>query len=167
VLDANGKHLLTDVWTSLGVLLGLTLAWLTGYSVLDPIIAMLVAVYILWVGIDLVRRSFNGLMDHALPIAEQEALRQAIEANLKPGMTYHALRSRSAGARRFIDFHLLVPGSLTVAEAHAHTDLIESALRQVLPYVEVTVHIEPIEDSRAWEDSELLKVETPRPAAPL
>lgn len=166
VLEANGKHLLTDVYTGIGVLLGLTLVWLTQIPIFDPIIAILIAIHIFWVGMGLVWRSFNGLMDHALPRGEQETLRQAIEANLQPGMTYHALRSRSAGTRRFIDFHLLVPGSLTVAEAHAHTEVIESALRQVLPQVEVTVHIEPIEDSKAWADSELLRVEASRKPHP-
>jgi divalent metal cation (Fe/Co/Zn/Cd) transporter len=98
-------------------------------------------------------------MDHALPVTEQDVLRQTIEANLQPGMTYHAMRTRQAGARRFVDFHLLVPGSQTVREAHSHSNVIEDALRSALPGVEVTVHIEPIEDAGAWHDSDLLPVE--------
>src|SRR5262249_8395605 len=121
VLEANGRHLLTDVWTSAGVLAGLGLVWITGWKILDPLIALLVAANILWTAIDLVRRSFNGLMDHALPAAEQAAARAAIEAHLGADMAYHALRTRQAGARRFVDFHLLVPGRLSVKEAHALT----------------------------------------------
>jgi len=163
VLEADGKHLLTDVWTSGGVLIGLGLVWLTKVNILDPIVALLMAANILWTASDLVRRSFNGLMDHALPVAEQEVLRQTIEAHLRPHTTYHALRTRQAGARRFVDFHLLVPGSLSVREAHAHSEEIEAALGKALPGVEVTVHIEPIEEQAAWHDSALLAVE---PAAP-
>ena len=122
-------------------------------------IALVVAANILWTGADLVRRSFNGLMDHALPAAEQARARAAIEAHLGPHMAYHALRTRQAGARRFVDFHLLVPGRSTVKEAHALTGRIEAALREALPGVEVTVHIEPIEERAAWEDSALLPVE--------
>jgi cation diffusion facilitator family transporter len=159
VLEADGRHLLTDVWTSAGVLAGLGLVWATGVQWLDPVIALAVAANILWTGVDLVRRSFNGLMDHALPAAEQARARAAIEAHLGPHMAYHALRTRQAGARRFVDFHLLVPGRSTVAEAHALTGRIEAALREALPGLEVTVHIEPIEERAAWEDSALLPLE--------
>ena len=129
VLEADGKHLMTDVWTTAAVLLGLALVWMTRRAVFDPLVAMVMAVNILWTGFSLLRRSFDGLMDHALPVAEQETLRHAIETNLRPGMTYHALRTRQAGARRFVDFHLLVPGSLTVNVAHTHSNVIEDALR--------------------------------------
>jgi cation diffusion facilitator family transporter len=159
VLEADGRHLLTDVWTSAGVLVGLLLVHLTQLVWLDPAIALLVALHIVWSGVDLVRRSFNGLMDHALPVAEQTSVRSAIEAHLEPGMDYHALRTRQAGARRFADFHLLVPGALTVRRAHVVTGHIEEAIRQALPGIEVTVHIEPIEDRSAWEDSALIRVE--------
>lgn len=162
VLEADGKHLLTDVWTTAAVLVGLTLVWLTNISIFDPLAAILMALNILWTGFSLMRRSFDGLMDHALPAAEQETLRQAIEATLQPGMTFHALRTRQAGARRFVDFHLLVPGSLTVTAAHAYSDRIEDACRGALPGVEVTVHIEPIEEAGAWQDSALLPVEAAR-----
>ncbi len=159
VLEADGRHLLTDVWTSVGVLVGLGLVWATGRHWLDPVIALVVAANILWTGVDLVRRSFNGLMDHALPAAEQARARAAIEAHLGPHMAYHALRTRQAGSRRFVDFHLLVPGRSTVQEAHALTGRIEAALREALPGLEVTVHIEPIEERAAWEDSALLPLE--------
>ena len=159
VLEADGKHLMTDVWASLAVILGLTLVDLTGVQPLDSIVAMLVAVSFAWTGYDLVKRSFNGLMDHALPVAEQEAVRKAIAGGLEPGMTFHALRTRQAGSQRFADFHLLVPGSISVERAHALTARIEDAVRTVLPGIEVTVHIEPIEEKAAWEDSALVPIE--------
>jgi cation diffusion facilitator family transporter len=162
ILEADGRHLLTDVWTSTGVLLGLGLVWLTDVKVLDPIIALVVAGNILWTAVDLIRRSFNGLMDHALPPEEQAVVRTAIESHLGPQMDYHALRTRQAGSRRFVDFHLLVPGQLTVQRAHALTGRIEGAVRAALPGVEVTVHIEPIEEQAAWEDSALLPLERAR-----
>ena len=169
VLEADGQHLMTDVWTSVGILGGLFLVWLTGWQPLDPILAMVMAANILWTAYGLLARSFNGLMDHALPAAELAAVRQAIEGLLRPGMFYHALRTRQAGARHFVDFHLLVPGAWTVQAAHDVTGQIEDAIRGVLPgEVEVTVHIEPVEEPAAWEDSALIPVEQARqnPTAP-
>lgn len=159
VLEADGKHLMTDVWTSAGVLIGLGLVKLTGYEILDPIIAIGVACNILWTGFGLVLRSFNGLMDHALPVDEQATVRAAIASQLQPGTTFHAVRTRQAGAHRFVDFHLLVPGTMSVQKAHDLTGHIEQALAQALPGIEVTVHIEPIEEQAAWEDSALLPIE--------
>src|SRR5439155_11523166 len=159
ILQADGRHLMADVWTSVGVLLGLGLVWLTGVKALDPVIALLMAANIARTGFELVRLSFNGLMDHALPVAEQALVRAAIEAQLSPGMDYHALRTRVAGSRRFADFHLLVPGSFSVKRAHEVIGRIESAVQQTLPGIEVTVHVEPIEDRAAWEDSALVALE--------
>jgi cation diffusion facilitator family transporter len=164
VLEADGWHLLTDVWTSAAVLLGLGLVWLTGYEILDPLAALVVAANILWTGFSLIQRSFDGLMDRALPSQEQAAVRSAIERHLGPNMDYHALRTRRAGRRRFVDFHLLVPGRLTVQEAHTLTGSIEESVRGSLPEVEVTVHIEPIEDHSSWRDSALLPLEEARRA---
>jgi cation diffusion facilitator family transporter len=162
VLEADGRHLLTDVWTSAAVLAGLGLVAVTNVYLLDPLIALALAINILWTAFDLIRRSFNGLMDHALPPEEQAAVRAAIEQHLGPNMDYHALRTRQAGRRRFVDFHLLVPGQLTVQQAHTLTGEIEKAVRGALPELEVSVHIEPIEDSTAWSDSALLKLEEAR-----
>ncbi len=159
VLEADGKHLLTDLYTSLGVVVGLSLVWLTQWPVLDSVTAIVVALNVLWTAYDLLRRSFNGLMDHALPVREQQRVRTTIEGLLGPQMAYHALRTRQAGARRFVDFHLLVPGSYTVDLAHALGDRIEDALRATLPGLEVTVHIEPIEQAGSWHDSELVPLE--------
>jgi cation diffusion facilitator family transporter len=158
-VEADGRHLLTDVWTTGGVLLALGLVHWTGWSLFDPIVALVVVGNILWTGGVLVRRSFDGLMDHAVPEAEQDAVRDVIEAHLGPDMDYHALRTRQAGSRRFVDFHLLVPGVMTVKEAHALIDRIERALEELLPLLEVTIHVEPIEERTAWEDSALVPLE--------
>jgi cation diffusion facilitator family transporter len=164
--EADGRHLLSDFWTGVGVLAGLALVWWLRQPVLDPLIGLAVAGVIAWTAADLLRRSFNGLMDHALPAAEQGQVRAVIESHLGPQMHYHALRTRQSGARRFVDFHLLVPGDYTVRRAHGLTGEIEAALRQALPGLEVTVHIEPIEERAAWEDSALLPLEQSRPAPP-
>jgi cation diffusion facilitator family transporter len=159
VLEADGKHLLTDLVTSVGVVLGLALVWLTQRPALDALTAIIVALSILWTAFDLLRRSFNGLMDHALPVHEQQQVRATIEAHLGPRMAFHALRTRQAGSRRFVDFHLLVPGGYTVEHAHQLGDKIEEALRATLPGLEVTVHIEPIENPGSWQDSALVPLE--------
>jgi cation diffusion facilitator family transporter len=159
VLEAEGRHLMTDVLTSAGVVLGVGLVWLTSRTWLDPLIGLFVSANIVWTGYHLVRRSFDGLMDHALPEAEQAAVRAAIATHLTPGMDYHAIRTRQAGTRRFVDFHLLVPGALSVREAHELTAGIEAAIRTALPGIEITVHIEPIEDQASWQDSELVPLE--------
>jgi cation diffusion facilitator family transporter len=159
ILEADGKHLLTDAWTSAGVLAGLGMVALTKKVIFDPIIAILVSGNILWTAVDLMRRSFNGLMDHALPDTEQEQVRSAIRQHLGPDMDYHALRTRQAGTRRFADFHLLVPGRSSVHDAHALASRIEAAIQAALPGIEVAIHIEPIEERQAWEDSALLPLE--------
>jgi cation diffusion facilitator family transporter len=159
VLEADGKHLLTDFMTSVAVLAALGLVALTSWAVLDPVIALVVAANIVWTAADLMRRSFNGLMDHALPPEEEATVRAAIEGHLGPNMDYHALRTRQAGAHRFVDFHLLVPGNSTVQRAHALGEEIEKAIKDALGDVEVAVHIEPIEEPAAWSDSALLPLE--------
>lgn len=159
ILQADGRHLMTDVWTSAGVIAGLVLVWLTGRPWLDPLLGLGVAVNIFWTGADLLWISFKGLMDHALPEAEQQVVRTAIEGQLSPGMDYHALRTRQAGQHRFADFHLLVPGRQSVRQAHEITKRIEHAIREALPGIEVTIHVEPIEDQASWQDSELLPIE--------
>jgi cation diffusion facilitator family transporter len=156
VLEAEGQHLLTVVATSIGVLVGMGLAWMTNLLWIDPIVGLLVGLNITRTGFGLIHRSFDGLMDRSLPQEEQVAVRAAIESKLQEDMDYHALRTRRAGSRRFVDFHLLVPGALSVQQAHAFGSEIEDAIRAVAPGLEVTVHIEPIEDRAAWEDSQLL-----------
>jgi cation diffusion facilitator family transporter len=159
ILEADGKHLLTDVWTSVGVVGGLGIVWLTKLDILDALLALFVGMNILWTGFQLIRRSFNGLMDHAIPTTEQETLRQTLRQHLPPGMTFHALRTRQAGARRFVDFHLLVPGHMNVRDAHRLGTEVEEALRAALPHVEITIHIEPIEEPASFEDNTLRGIE--------
>jgi cation diffusion facilitator family transporter len=159
VLEADGQHLMTDVWTSVAVVVGLSLAIITGIQLLDPICALLMAAFILRTGYQLMRRSFDGLMDRALPPEEQDRLRKVIDAHISANCAYHALRTRQAGNSTFIDFHFLVPGSLSVRQAHAHGDRIEDALRKICPDAQITIHIEPIEEPASWRDSELIPIE--------
>jgi cation diffusion facilitator family transporter len=161
VLEADGKHLLTDVWTSVAVVVGLVVVWTTGVLTLDPIIALLVSANIMFTGLRLIRRSIDGLMDHALPAAEMDQLREVIRRHTPPGTAFHALRTRRAGARKFADFHLLVPGAMSVRQAHDLALKIEEALYAALPRIEVTIHIEPIEDRASWEDHALRGIEPP------
>lgn len=163
VLEADGQHLMTDVWTSVALIAGLALVRMTGLNFLDPLFALIMALYILTTGFRLVRRSFDGLMDHALPPAEQERVRAAVNSVLRPGAAYHALRTRQAGAHRFVDFHLLVPGRLSVREAHKQAVEIEQAIGKLWERVEVVIHIEPIDEAASYEDSEVLAIEQ-RPA---
>lgn len=167
VLEADGQHLMADVWTSVGVLGGLGLVLLTGLEWLDPILAILVGLNIVWTGGELVARSFNGLMDHALPVEEQEQLRTAIGASLPPGSTFHMLRTRRAGQRRFAEFHLLVNGDLTVRAAHRLAHKVEAAVVAAMPGLEVTIHVEPVDEPGSWEGQELKQLgEPPGPASP-
>lgn len=159
VLEANGKHLLADVWTSVAVIAGLVIVWVSGLYVLDPIIAILVGTHIVFTGFGLIRRSFDGLMDHALSSEQQERLRATIRANTPAGTTFHALRTRQAGARTFGDFHMLVPGTSSVRDAHDLGMKVEQAIQDALPGIEVTIHIEPIEDRASWEDNALKGIE--------
>lgn len=159
VLAADGRHLMTDVWTSAGVVIGLLLVSLTGIERLDPLIAIMVAVNIVRTGFSLLRISFDGLMDRALPPSEIQQVRLAIEGELPPGAQYHALRTRRAGSRRFVDFHLLAPGEISVRQAHQLATDLETRIAQRMPGTESTIHIEPLEDPRSWNDSELIPVE--------
>ncbi|HET8522583.1 MAG TPA: cation diffusion facilitator family transporter [Thermomicrobiales bacterium] len=166
VLDADGRHLMTDVWTSVGVVVGLVLVQITGVPWLDPVIALLIALNILHTGYGLLRVSIDGLMDRALAPDVETAVRQAIEQQLQPDETYHALRTRRSGSRQFVDFHLLVPGRRSVAQAHQATHRLERAIAETLPSAETTIHIEPIEEPAAWDDSALVKLESEAQAVP-
>ncbi|MFL5340510.1 MAG: cation diffusion facilitator family transporter [Gemmataceae bacterium] len=159
VLEADGQHLMTDVWTSVAVVVGVGLVKATGQQWLDPIAALIMAANILWTGFGLLRKSFNGLMDHALPEDELVKLRAAITSRLEPHTTFHALRTRRSGPRRFADCHLLVPGDWPVQQAHDLGERIEAAVRAALPGLELTLHIEPIDAAVSWEDSALLNIE--------
>jgi cation diffusion facilitator family transporter len=145
-IEADAKHLLTDVWTSAGILAGLLVVlYLPEWSILDPLMAIAVGLHIVFTGVVLLRRSADGLMDTALPVAEVRRAESLISAELPVGSTFHALRTRKAGARRFVEFHLLVPGTMSVAESHVLCDRIETALTGHLARSHVTIHVEPLE----------------------
>lgn len=146
-LEADARHLLTDVWTTVGIVAGLLVVLFTPpqWQVLDPIMAVVVGINIIGTGIGLLRRSLDGLMDAALPAAELARIEAAIGAELPAGARYHALRTRKAGAKRFIDFHLEMPAHTTIGVAHLLCDRIEEAIERELPHSSVTIHVEPPE----------------------
>jgi cation diffusion facilitator family transporter len=155
-LEADAKHLLTDVWTSVGVLAGVGLVALTGWLRLDPLIALVVAANIVWTGVGLVRRSMLGLLDTALP-AEERATIETILARYRAesGVQTHALRTREAGARRFMSVHILVPGGWTVQRGHRLLEALEGDLRAALPGTTVFTHLESLDDPASWDDTKL------------
>lgn len=155
-LEADAHHLMTDVWTSVGVITGVGIAGLTGWEILDPLIAIAVALNIIWTGIQLVRRSVAGLMDAALPKSDLQIIEAVMTKYRTKGMNFHALRTRQAAARRFISVHLLVPGDWTVHDAHHVAEDFESEIRMALGgVVTVLTHLEPMEDELSMEDVNL------------
>jgi cation diffusion facilitator family transporter len=145
-IEADARHLLTDVWTTSGVIAGLLIVlFVPAWSILDPIIAIAVSVRIVYTGKDLVRRAIDGLMDVRLPVREIHRAERLIREQLPPDTTFHALRTRKAGPRRFIEFHLLVPGTMTVAASHELCDRIEATLAANMPRSSITIHVEPKE----------------------
>ena len=154
-LRADGQHLLTDVWTSVGVVVGVFLVWLTGWLVLDPLIALLVAGNIVRIGVRLLNDTAHGLLDTALPPEEQEVITDIQSRYREEGIEFHALRTRNAGRRRFVSMHVLVPGKWSVKRGHDVSERIEKDITQALPMTAVFVHIEPLEDPVSWQDQEL------------
>lgn len=154
-LEADAHHLMADVWTSAGVVIGVALASLTGRSWLDPAVALVVALNVVWTGWQLMRRSTAGLMDASLPNEDLERIETVLDRYRAQGLDFHALRTRQAGARAFITLHVLVPGRWSVQQAHDCSERIEADLRQVLPQAHITTHIEPIEDPVAQLDRNL------------
>ena len=153
-LEADARHLLTDVWTTAGVFVGVVLVQLTGWLLLDPIIAIAVAVHILWTGWHLITRSFEGLMDRAIPDEDRAVIVEVLETLRQQGGDYHALRTRIAGAKSFVDVHILVPGKMTVQAGHDLVEKLENEIQARLPHVEVLTHLEPLEDPKSWDDPE-------------
>ncbi len=147
-LVADGKHLWTDVFTSAGVALGVLLAVSTGWWVLDPVMAGLVAVNILWSGWKVVRESLSGLMDEAVPDTTLEHIRDIISAEASGAVEAHDLRTRHAGSATFVEFHLVVPGTMTVFDAHEICDRLETAIGKIVPDTRVTIHVEPEHKSK-------------------
>ncbi len=142
-LVADGWHLVTDVVTSAGVIIGLLLAIATGWWFLDPLLAALVAMNILWAGYRIMRQSFSGLMDEAVTADVAREIRKLISQNASGALEAHDLKTRTAGRATFIEFHLVVPGTMTVASAHEICDRLEDALKAAVPDSEVLIHVEP------------------------
>jgi cation diffusion facilitator family transporter len=154
-LRADAHHLLTDVWTSIGVVVGVVLVALTDWLILDPLIALLVAANIVWTAVRLLRDTANGVLDGALPPAEQAQIAAVLAPYAMQGVTFHAIRTRVAGQRRFVSLHLLVPGDWTVQRGHDLSEQIEQQIRAALPKSTVFTHLEPKEDPLSYEDQAL------------
>jgi len=155
-LEADGTHLMTDVWTSAGVIAGVTLVYVTGWQRLDPLVALAVAIHIVWTGIGLVRRSIVGLLDAAIDPEDQNEVNKILtEYTRRYAVKFHAFRTRQAGSRRFISFHLLVPDEWSVKRAHQLSEEIEERIRSLVPNSGVLVHIEPISDPASYDDEGL------------
>ena len=158
-LTANAQHLLTDVWTSAGVLVGVGLVAVTKLDWLDPVVALVVAANILHTGWRIVGDSVRGLMDTALPVADVTTIRNTLRTYEKSGIQFHALRTRQSGARKFMSVHVLVPGAWTVHRGHELLERIEADLRQALPTIVVLTHLESLDDPASWEDQTLERPE--------
>jgi cation diffusion facilitator family transporter len=152
-LEADAHHLMTDVWTSVGVIAALAVVMFAppSWAILDPIIAMIVGLNIIWTGVNLLRRSMAGMMDSSLEAREVAQIEDAIRAKEGPDAIFHGVRTRKSGSRRFIEFHLLVPGDITVQTGHDRCKVIEAEIDNRLANAVVNIHIEPKEDGDAWE----------------
>ncbi|HEX5700432.1 MAG TPA: cation diffusion facilitator family transporter, partial [Rubrobacter sp.] len=154
-LRADAQHLLTDVWTSAGVVLGVVMVQLTGWLVLDPLIGLVVAANIVWTGFRLLRDTAEGLLDRALPLEDQRVISRILSRYESQGIRFHALRTRAAGQRRFVSMHVLVPGRWTVKQGHDLSEKIEGEVGNALPQSTFFIHIEPQEDPASFEDQSL------------
>jgi cation diffusion facilitator family transporter len=154
-LEADARHLMTDVWTSAAVIVGVALVTFTGWQRLDPLVAIAVAINILWTGFGLIRRSVLGLMDAALPADEQAAIENVFATYRHDGIEFHALRTRQAASRRFVSVHVLVPGPWTVQRGHDVLECIEADIRKALGEATVDTHLEPVEDPASFFDGGL------------
>lgn len=152
VLDADGRHLMTDVWTSVGVLVGVGLVQLTGWLRLDALVAMAVGLNIVITGVNLLRESTSKLMDKALPEEDHKAIVEVLKKFEREDVKFHALQTRESGRHRFVSMHVLVPGAWTIQQSHDLLEDVEQSIGKVLPDTTVHTHVEPIEDPRSWED---------------
>ena len=160
-LEADAHHLMTDVWTSAGVMLGVAAVNVSGWNWLDPAVALAVAAHIVWIGVRLIRASMVGLMDTALPLDDRRIVQGVLDRYRDDGIAYHALRTRRAGARRFVSVHILVPGSWTVQRGHDLLERLEAEIRAQLTHTTVFTHLEPIEDQASWDDGDLDRMGRP------
>jgi cation diffusion facilitator family transporter len=150
-LEADARHLMTDVWTTGGVVAGLMVVMISNWHIIDAIIAIAVALNIVRTGANLVLRSAQGLMDYTLPNDEVAVIEQVLARYQHRYASYHALRMRKAGPRRFVDLHLLVPGEMTVRDSHILCEQVEVSIKEALGRTIVTIHVEPVEDAAAWD----------------
>lgn len=151
-LEADAHHLMTDVWTSVGVIVGVAAVGVTGWLWLDPLLALLVAANIVWTGWRLLQRSADGLMDIALPPDQHKLVLAVLDGYRRQGIDFHALRTRQSGARSFVEVHVLVPGAWTVQRGHELLDALEADVRRELPHATVFTHLEPLEDPASHDD---------------
>jgi cation diffusion facilitator family transporter len=155
-LEADAHHLMTDVWTSVGVIGGIGVVALTGWQILDPLLALAVAINITWTGFRLMQRSALGFMDTALPPREEQLIVQILERyDQEHGVRYHALRTRQAAGRRFVSVHILVPGRWTTHRGHHLAENIAADIRKALAGATITTHVEPIDDPLSFQDMEI------------
>jgi cation diffusion facilitator family transporter len=160
-LEANAKHLLTDVWTSMGVLAGVGVVALTDWERLDPVVALVVAAGIVWTGVGIAQRSISGLMDTMLSAGDLAVVRNILQTHMTNGVQFHALRSRQAGARKFVSVHVLVPGDWTVQRGHELLERIEGDIRRALPDAVAFTHLESLDDPASWDDETLERGKAP------
>lgn len=159
-LEADGKHLMTDVWTSVGVVIGLFAVSLTGWLFLDSMVALFVAANISWTGFHLLNRSGHGLMDAAISPENLKLITEILDRYVRDeGIEYHALRTRQAGTRKFVNVHILVPGEWTVTRGHQLLEEIEADIRRALKGTIVFTHLESLDDPASWNDLELERIE--------
>ncbi len=154
-LEADAHHLMTDVWTSVGVIAGVGAAAFTDWRILDPLVALVVAANIVRTGVNLLNRSALGLLDTALPEPTRREITAVLDAHARDGLHYHALRTRQAGRWRFISFHVLVPGDWSVQRGHDLLEQVEDEIRAKIPLSTVFTHLEPIEDPASFRDQQL------------
>jgi cation diffusion facilitator family transporter len=157
-LEADAHHLMTDVWTSVGVIAGVGMVWLTDQPWLDPVIALLVALNIIWTGWHLIQRSAAGLMDTSLPLESRQKIEAVLAGYRNQGLDFHALRTRQAGRRTFVTLHVLVPGHWTVKQGHDWAERIERDICKVLHQAHITTHLEPLDDPVSMFDQELDRI---------
>ncbi|NLH43560.1 MAG: cation transporter [Planctomycetes bacterium] len=154
-LEADAHHLMTDVWTSAGVIAGVGMASLTGWQILDPLIAIGVALNIVWTGVQLVRRSVAGLMDAALTREDRDKVQEVLDKYKGQGIDFHALKTRQAAGVRFVSVHVLVPGKWSTHKGHHVVEDVEADIRQALPGANVITHLEPAEDPLSFHDGQV------------
>ncbi len=156
-LIANSHHLMTDVWTSAGVIGGVGLVALTGWQFLDPVLALLVAVNIVWTGTGILRESVAGLMDKALDMVDQQAIQAILDQYTAAHIEFHAIRTRQSGSIKFLSMHVLVPGDWTVEAGHKLVTMIEKNLKEKIQSLNIITHLEALNDPESWDDVSLEK----------